>query len=115
VQEHQRRIVADCRHMPLDESCAEDLAQEVFVKAFFGLRGFAGRSSFRYWLQTIKVHHCLNHLKKREGKATLAMDEEAVERYEQLHVQPVAAEELEEAERRKRIDGILNAMPATLR
>ncbi|HXU20213.1 MAG TPA: sigma-70 family RNA polymerase sigma factor [Verrucomicrobiae bacterium] len=115
VQHHQKRILANCRYLTRDESIAEDLAQEVFVKAFFGLRAFEGRSSFRHWLQTIKVHHCLNHLKKREGKATLAMDEEAVERYEQLHVQPVAAEELEAVERRKRIDGILNAMPATLR
>ena len=108
VQHHQKRILANCRYLTRDESIAEDLAQEVFVKAFFGLRGFEGRSSFRHWLQTIKVHHCLNHLKKREGKATLAMDEEAVERYEQLRVQPVAAGELEAVERRKRIDGILN-------
>lgn len=115
VQQHQKSILANCRYLTRDGDIAEDLAQEVFVKAFFGLRGFEGRSSFRHWLQTIKVHHCLNHLKKREGKATLAMDEEAVERYEQLHVAPVAAEELEAVERRKRIDGILNAMPSTLR
>lgn len=46
---YQKRIVADCRYMIRDESNAEDLAQEVFVKAFFGLRGFEGRSSFRHF------------------------------------------------------------------
>jgi hypothetical protein len=48
IVSHQTRIVADCRYMTRDESSAEDLAQEVFVKAFFGLRGFEGRSSFRH-------------------------------------------------------------------
>src|SRR5450432_3720035 len=55
VRENQRRIVADCRHITRDESVAEDLAQEVFVKAFFGMKNFEGRSSFRHWLQVIKV------------------------------------------------------------
>src|ERR1035441_5068449 len=64
IQQYQKRIVADCRYMTRDESNSEDLAQEVFVKAFFGLRRFEGRSSFRHWLQRIKVHHCLNYLKK---------------------------------------------------
>jgi RNA polymerase sigma-70 factor, ECF subfamily len=54
VRQHQRRIVADCRYMTREESSAEDLAQEIFLKAFFGLRSFEGRSSFRHWLQRIK-------------------------------------------------------------
>src|SRR5450631_1032280 len=57
LQRYQRRIVADCRHITRDESVAEDLAQEVFLKAFFGMKNFEGRSSFRHWLQVIKVHH----------------------------------------------------------
>ena len=76
VLRYQKRILADCRYLTHDENNAEDLAQEVFVKAYFGLRGFEGRSTFRHWLQRIKVHHCLNHLKKREGKDALAIDDE---------------------------------------
>ncbi len=57
IRLHQRRIVADCRHITKDESVADDLAQEVFVKAYFGMGSFEGRSSFRHWLQVIKVHH----------------------------------------------------------
>jgi RNA polymerase sigma-70 factor (ECF subfamily) len=66
------------------------------VKAYFGLAGFEGRSTFRHWLQRIKVHHCLNHLKRRE-------------------VAPVADREIETVEDRKRVHDVLDAMPGTLR
>ena len=44
---------------------AEDLAQEVFLKAYRGLAGFRGASRFTTWLYAIASHHCLNHLKAR--------------------------------------------------
>jgi RNA polymerase sigma-70 factor (ECF subfamily) len=115
VELYQKRIAADCRYLTRDENNYEDLAQEVFVKAFFGIQGFDGRSSFRHWLQRIKVNHCLNHIKKRDGKAALAIDEEVSETYEQLRVPANADREIELIEDRKRIDEILNAMPRSLR
>lgn len=115
VEIHRRRILADCQYMTRDHNNSEDLAQEVFVKAFFGLRGFEGRSSFRHWLQRIKVHHCLNHLKRREGRSALAADDESAETIAQLQVPPAADRHLEEMEARRRIGGILESMPATLR
>lgn len=112
---YQKRILADCQFLTRDQNNAEDLAQEVFVKAFFGLQRFEGRSSFRHWLQRIKVNHCLNHIKKRGGKESLAIDDEAVEKVEQLRVPAVAAKELEAMEDNLRIEAILSSMPATLR
>lgn len=115
VHLYRKRILADCQHLTRDSNNAEDLAQEVFVRAFFGMRSFEGRSSFRHWLQRIKVHHCLNHIKKRDGKEVLAVDDEAGETLEQLHVSPAAEKGLMELEERERIHYILNAMPVTLR
>ncbi len=115
LEAHQRRILADCEFMTRDPAGAEDLAQEVFVKAYFGLAKFEGRSSFRHWLQRIKVHHCLNHLKKREGKEALALDEEAGEMFEQLQTPPAAERNLETRGRQERISSVLRAMPALLR
>ena len=115
IVQYQKRILADCRYLTRDENNSEDLAQEVFVKAFFGLKTFEGTSSFRHWLQRIKVHHCLNHLKKREGKDSLSIDEEGVEGYEQLHVPAAAHREMEAGWSRDQIESTLNAMPATLR
>ena len=112
---YRERILSDCRILTRDENNSEDLAQEVFVKAYFGLPAFEGRSSFRHWLQRIEVHHCLNHLKRREGKEVLTIDDDAVERLEQLRVPPTADREIESMEERNRIDAVLNAMPRTLR
>ena len=41
---------------------AEDMAQEIFLKAYQGLKGFKGASRFSTWLYSIASHHCLNHL-----------------------------------------------------
>ena len=115
VAQYQKRILADCRYLTRDESISEDLAQEVFVKAYFGIQNFEGKSTFRHWLQTIKVHHCLNHLRKGKGKDFLSIDEDGLETYQQLHVAAVPQRNVEAAESRQRIGNILGAMPATLR
>jgi RNA polymerase sigma-70 factor (ECF subfamily) len=115
IQQYQKRILADCRYMTRDETVSEDLAQEVFVKAYFGLNRFEGRSSFRHWLQRIKVHHCLNYLKKQEGKTGVTIDESAAEQHEELQVPATADRNLESMSQRQRIAGVLDSMPATLR
>lgn len=115
VLQHRGRILADCRCLTRDDNNSEDLAQEVFVKAFFALRGFEKRSSFRSWLQRIKVNHCLNHLKRREGKSFMTIQPETADDLEQLHVAPEAARDLEVMDERTRIALILDSMPATLR
>lgn len=115
MERHQKRILADCRYLTRNDHHSEDLAQEVFVKAFFALPNFEGRSSFRHWLQRIKVNQCLNHIKKRDGKDALSLDEEGSESFEQMQVPPEALAGLEARARRQRIDEILNSMPGTLR
>jgi RNA polymerase sigma-70 factor (ECF subfamily) len=65
VFRHQRWVIANCRYITRDPNNAEDLAQEILAKAFFGLRSFEGKATFGHWLKHIKIHHCLNHLKKQ--------------------------------------------------
>ena len=50
VLRYQKRVVANCRSITRDSNNAEDLAQEVLVKVFFGLRKFERKSSFGRWL-----------------------------------------------------------------
>lgn len=45
---------------------AEDLAQDVFVKVYFGLPGFNCDSLFSTWLYRITANSCLNHKKKQK-------------------------------------------------
>lgn len=115
VKRYQGRILADCRFLTRDENNAEDLAQEVFVKAFFALRTFEGRSAFRSWLQRIKVNHCLNHMKKRQGRGDVALEDDGAESFEQMRVPADAERKLERMADRQRIEGILSVMPPALR
>ncbi len=115
VGRHQRRIVADCRHITRDESVAEDLAQEVFLKAYFGMKNFEGRSSFRHWLQVIKVHHCLNHLKKQKGKTVVSIDEEGPQTKEETKAFSSHDRSEERFGEQQIIHRVLDAMPDNLR
>src|SRR5436190_4022168 len=44
---------------------AEDLTQEVFIKAITALTKFEGKSQFRTWLYRITVNHFLNTKKSK--------------------------------------------------
>lgn len=56
------RVVA--RHVPRDS--VEDVAQEVFVRAYQSLPGFSARSAFGRWLATIAVRSCCDFWRNRE-------------------------------------------------
>jgi RNA polymerase sigma-70 factor (ECF subfamily) len=79
VQLYRKRIRAGCLHLTRDANNADDLTQEVFVKAFFALRDFEGRSSFRHWLFRINVNHCLNHLSTQQRRETISLGDESEE------------------------------------
>jgi len=115
VLRYQRRVVANCRYITRDPNNAEDLAQEVLVKAFFGLRGFEGRSSFGSWLQRIKINHCLNYLKKQAGRSFVGVEERDVEEFDQLQVHATAEQQARAISDRQLISQVLDSMSNTLR
>ena len=112
---YQKRVVANCRYITRDPNNSEDLAQEVLVKAFFGLRSFEGRSTFAGWLQRIKINHCLNHLKKQAGRSFIGIDESEVEAFDQLQVQSTAERMAETISDRQLTSLVLDSMSSTLR
>ena len=115
VDRHQERVLANCRYLTRSPDDAEDLAQEVFVKAYFGLGRFEGRSSFRTWIQRIKVNHCLNHLRKKKDRVFVDVHDEVVGFEEALRVEPVGERRAEAWSERERVREILDSLPETLR
>lgn len=115
VQRHQSRVLANCRYLTRSSPDSEDLAQEVFVKAYFGLKGFEGRAQFKTWLQRIKVNHCLNFLRKNEGKTFKNIEEPGLENQAELRVDESADRRAENVGARERIAAVLDTLPDTLR
>jgi len=115
VARYQERILANCRYLTRSPDESEDLAQEVFIKGFFGLRRFEGRAQFKTWIQKIKVNHCLNHIRKHKDRIHLDVDDTAMEAESELHVDPKAERRMESAEESERVKAVLESLPDTLR
>lgn len=61
AREYERRVYALALHYCRRPEDAEDLSQEVWLKAFRSLNGFRFESSFHTWLRRIMVNAFLNH------------------------------------------------------
>jgi RNA polymerase sigma-70 factor, ECF subfamily len=66
ARSYQRRIYALALHYTRDPHEAEDLSQEVWLKAYRAIGGFRGEAGFYTWLRRITVNTFLNH--QREMK-----------------------------------------------
>jgi RNA polymerase sigma-70 factor (ECF subfamily) len=116
VQRHRGRILANCRYMTRSPDDAEDLAQEVFTRAFFGIKSFRGQAAFGTWLQRIKVNHCINFLKKRQRQPDrVDADAPAVQAHEAMRREPKAERRLVATEEGVQIEAVLDSMSETLR
>lgn len=115
VLRYQGKVVANCRYITRDPNNAEDLAQEVLVKAFFGLRSFEKRSTFGYWLKRIKTHHCVNYIKKEGARSYVSVEEPEADGFEELTVPATAEQFAEEISDRNFIGAVLDSMSTSLR
>jgi RNA polymerase sigma-70 factor (ECF subfamily) len=60
VERHRRHVYQLCFRFMGSHEDASDLAQDVFVRAFKGLRNFKNESSLGTWLYRVAVNVCLN-------------------------------------------------------
>ena len=68
VERHQHRVFAVARGIVKRQEDAEDVAQQVFVKAYFSLKRFDQRAAFSTWLYKITVNECWDLLRKRKAR-----------------------------------------------
>ena len=73
VERHRRQVYQLCYRYVGNHEDAADLAQDAFVRAFKGLKGFKGESSLATWLYRIAVNVCLNRLALR-APASVPLD-----------------------------------------
>ena len=75
VERYHGKIYSLTYNMTSNREDAEDLTQEIFVKAFQALPRFKGKSSFYTWLYRIAVNKTINYRKKRNRKRAMSLDQ----------------------------------------
>ena len=70
VRRHQRGVAGWLWRFTRDQATLEELTQEAFVEAYYSLKSFRGRSSFRTWLYAVATRVGYGHWKRaaRERK-----------------------------------------------
>lgn len=80
VSRHQRRVYQLCYRYVGQHEEANDLAQDVFVRAYKGLGQFKGRASFTTWLYRIAVNVALNRVTSKVPRLDRMVSLDGVER-----------------------------------
>lgn len=62
VERHRRQVYQLCYRFVGNHEDASDLSQDVFLRAYRGLKNFKGNSALGTWLYRIGVNVCLNRL-----------------------------------------------------
>jgi RNA polymerase sigma-70 factor, ECF subfamily len=66
IRRHQHRVFAVAGGILRRREDVEDIAQQVFVKAYFSLKRFDQRAAFSTWLYKITVNECWDLLRKKK-------------------------------------------------
>jgi RNA polymerase sigma-70 factor (ECF subfamily) len=102
VQRYSPRVFATARRYARRESEVEDIAQEVWLKAFGRLRSFRGEAPFEHWLMRLTVRTCYDFLRghQRNRESTFSdLTEPERDWLERFVTQPEAASENADAAR----------------
>jgi RNA polymerase sigma-70 factor (ECF subfamily) len=66
VERHRRPVYQLCYRFVNNHADASELSQDVFLRAYRGLRSFRGQSSIATWLYRIGINVCLNWMSARK-------------------------------------------------
>src|SRR5437763_10345456 len=91
VRRHQHRVFAVAGGILRRRDDVEDIAQQVFVKAYFSIKRFDQRAAFSTWLYKITVNECWDLLRKKKVRPLLYESDLSEEQVQQFG----AAERLE--------------------
>jgi RNA polymerase sigma-70 factor (ECF subfamily) len=109
VERHRRAVYQLCCRFVGNHEDASDLSQDIFLRAYKGLRSFRGHSSLATWLYRIGVNVCLNRV---TGKGRLEQMTESIADRQYVDTRnESASERLLKEERRSRVRAAIADLP----
>jgi len=114
VRRHQARVFAVAGGILRNKEDVEDIAQQVFLKAYFSLKRFDQRAAFSTWLYKITVNECWDLLRKRKVRPLLYeadLSEEQARQYSASEEREEQAQDVSERlEKRQELQRLLDCL-----
>ncbi|MFO8001848.1 MAG: RNA polymerase sigma factor [Marinilabilia sp.] len=76
VERYRQKVFRTAMGFLHNADDAEDLTQEIFIKAWHALRSFNRKSAFSTWLYRISVNKAINQTRKNKLKALAGINDE---------------------------------------
>src|SRR5437667_4975983 len=112
VQKYSPRIFATARRYARRENEVEDIAQEIWLKAFHKLASFRGDAPFEHWLMRLAVRTCYDFLRghQRNRETTFTDLSEPESDWLDRYVNDPAAANEQAAAARELVQRVLSEM-----
>lgn len=102
VEKYKTKVFNMVYSLTLNREVADDLAQEVFIKAYYALPRFKGKAAFSTWLHQITMNHTRDYLRK-SSRIRQVPFEETISEHSIPEDEAKIREKEEELAQRKRI------------
>lgn len=110
VERYKAKVFSLAYGLTRDRVTADDLAQEIFIKAYFVLPKFRFRSAFGTWLYRVALNHIRDYLRKSKHRRRDIPLDGVLER--KIATENRASEEeREEGRRRELVRAALRRLP----
>lgn len=114
MRRHNQRLYRAARAILRDDTEAEDVLQDTYVRAYQHLRQFARRAKFSTWLTRIAVNEALARVERRNRFQTIDGDNE-LESFELESKMPDPESQAAQSEVRALLEEAILALPQNYR
>ena len=113
IRRHQHRVFAVAGGILRRREDVEDIAQQVFIKAYYSLKRFDQRAAFSTWLYKITVNECWDLLRKKKVRPLVYeadLSEEQARRIITSEEEGAGPDISERLEARQRVERLLEGL-----
>jgi RNA polymerase sigma-70 factor (ECF subfamily) len=111
VERHSPMIFRLTRRFAREPPDAEDLAQEIFVKAYEALENFTDGTDFSAWLYTIGINHCRDYASNLRRTVDPLSRKETAHQHDGMRRTADQLTALEHTEQADRLQWALDQLP----
>ncbi len=111
MRRYQKRVYFLAFKMVGDHDSADDVVQDAFVKAYYGMNRFKEGRPFYPWIYRIAMNLCINHLNQRRRQIRFPGDREIPGEIPSQSVHSNPEKTLEGEETRVRLENAVESLP----